>query len=217
MPVDRRMPRELLRESLDEIFADPIDPRHALDAVESKLFGIGSESYVVGSHEFYLGYAIARQKLLCLDAGHFHPTEGIADKFSAVLQWLPAMNLYCSIQAEDSPAQGFDMKPGPIPSVAVIVGLIAILVSSFADQDVLQPMTFAAAPVGLSSASSSGTPADQQLDSLERAVEWINSPSLTARPAWRAATSAATSPPSASTRTSSMPPGRRSPTPSHTT
>jgi L-rhamnose isomerase len=60
-------------------------PAHNLDAVESKLFGIGSESYVVGSHEFYLGYAIKNQQLLCLDAGHFHPTEGIADKISAVL------------------------------------------------------------------------------------------------------------------------------------
>ena len=55
------------------------------DAVESKLFGIGSESYVVGSHEFYLGYALTRKKLLCLDAGHFHPTEVISDKISAVL------------------------------------------------------------------------------------------------------------------------------------
>ena len=62
MPVDRRTPRELLRRSLDEIFAEPLDPRHHLDAVESKLFGIGSESYVVGSHEFYLGYAIAQSQ-----------------------------------------------------------------------------------------------------------------------------------------------------------
>ena len=52
--------------------------------MESKLFGIGSESYVVGSHEFYLGYAITRKKILCLDAGHFHPTETIADKISSV-------------------------------------------------------------------------------------------------------------------------------------
>lgn len=95
-PVDRRTPRELLRESLDAIFAEPLDARHSLDAVESKLFGIGSESYVVGSHEFYLGYAIARGKLLCLDSGHFHPTEGIADKISAVLTWLPEILLHIS-------------------------------------------------------------------------------------------------------------------------
>jgi len=96
IPADRKAPREILRRSLDEIFAVPLDPRHHLDAVESKLFGIGSESYVVGSHEFYLGYAISRQKLLCLDAGHFHPTEGIADKISAVLCWLPEILLHVS-------------------------------------------------------------------------------------------------------------------------
>ncbi|MBI3464142.1 MAG: L-rhamnose isomerase [Planctomycetes bacterium] len=96
IPVDRRSPRELLRRSLDEIFAEPLDPRFQLDAVESKLFGIGSESYVVGSHEFYLGYAIERRKVLCLDAGHFHPTEGIADKLSSVLAWLDRLLLHVS-------------------------------------------------------------------------------------------------------------------------
>jgi len=96
LPADRKTPREILRRSLDEIFAKPLDPRFHLDAVESKLFGIGSESYVVGSHEFYLGYAIAHQKLLCLDSGHFHPTEGIADKISALLAWLPEILLHVS-------------------------------------------------------------------------------------------------------------------------
>src|SRR5262249_42116052 len=72
------------------------DPKYHLDALVSKLFGIGSESYVVGSHEFYLGYAIANKKLLCLDSGHFHPTEGIADKISAVLAWLPEILLHVS-------------------------------------------------------------------------------------------------------------------------
>jgi L-rhamnose isomerase len=67
-----------------------------LDAVESKLFGIGSESYVVGSHEFYLGYAILRRKLLCLDSGHFHPTETVSDKISAVLGWLDGVLLHVS-------------------------------------------------------------------------------------------------------------------------
>ena len=86
-PIDRRGPRERLRESLDAVFASPIDPLLNKDAVECKLFGIGSESYVVGSHEFYLGYASQRQKLLCLDAGHFHPTEVISDKISSVLNW----------------------------------------------------------------------------------------------------------------------------------
>jgi L-rhamnose isomerase len=95
-PVDRKTPRARLKRSLDEIFASQLDPRFNLDAVESKLFGLGSESYVVGSHEFYLGYAIANNKLLCLDSGHYHPTEGIADKISSVLTWLNAILLHVS-------------------------------------------------------------------------------------------------------------------------
>jgi len=95
-PVDRLAPRQRLTESLDAIFAEPLYPRHNLDAVEAKLFGLGSESYVAGSHEFYLGYAITRQKLLCLDAGHFHPTETIADKISSVLMHVPAILLHVS-------------------------------------------------------------------------------------------------------------------------
>jgi L-rhamnose isomerase len=95
-PADRRGPRERLAESLDAIFASRFDPRHNVDAVEPKLFGIGSESYVAGSHEFYLGYAVSRGKLLTLDAGHYHPTEGIADKISAVLQFLPEIALHVS-------------------------------------------------------------------------------------------------------------------------
>ena len=94
--IDRKGPRELLKQSLDEIFAAPVDDRYNLDAVESKLFGIGSETYVVGSHEFYLGYAVANQKLLCLDAGHFHPTETIADKISSVLLYLDEILLHVS-------------------------------------------------------------------------------------------------------------------------
>jgi L-rhamnose isomerase len=95
-PVDRKGPRQRLAESLDAVFAEPIDPKFNLDAVEPKLFGLGSESYVVGSHEFYLGYAITRKKLLCLDAGHYHPTETIADKISAVLTSLDEMLLHVS-------------------------------------------------------------------------------------------------------------------------
>lgn len=95
-PVDRLGPRQRLRDSLDKILAEPIDRRFNLDAVESKLFGIGSESYVVGSHEFYLGYAAAHQILLCLDSGHFHPTETIADKISAVLFFVPELLLHVS-------------------------------------------------------------------------------------------------------------------------
>jgi L-rhamnose isomerase len=95
-PVDRKTPRILLRDSLDTILAEEIDPRHNLDAAESKLFGLGSESYVVGSHEFYLGYAIANDVLLCLDSGHFHPTEVISDKISSVLLYLDRILLHIS-------------------------------------------------------------------------------------------------------------------------
>ncbi len=96
LPIDRKAPRERLETSLDEVFAEKFDPAHNLDAVECKLFGIGSESYVVGSHEFYLGYAVTRQKVLCLDAGHFHPTESLADKVSSVLQFVPEILLHVS-------------------------------------------------------------------------------------------------------------------------
>jgi L-rhamnose isomerase len=85
-----------LAESLDDVFAEPIDARYNLDAGEGKLFGIGSESYVAGSHEFYLGYAITRKKVLCLDTGHFHPTETVADKISAVLLYVPQLLLHVS-------------------------------------------------------------------------------------------------------------------------
>lgn len=95
-PADRKAPRERLAASLDTIFAEQISAQQTLDAVECKLFGIGSENYVVGSHEFYLGYAISRQKLLCLDAGHFHPTEVISDKISAVLMYVPELLLHVS-------------------------------------------------------------------------------------------------------------------------
>ena len=95
-PADRLAPRQRLRDSLDQILSVPLDPAHNLDAVEAKLFGIGSESYVVGSHEFYLGYAAANQTLLCLDAGHFHPTETIADKISSVLLYVPELLLHVS-------------------------------------------------------------------------------------------------------------------------
>lgn len=94
--VDRKGPRELLAKSLDEMFAEPIDPAFNLDAIEGKLFGIGSETYVVGSHEFYLAYAIKNNKLLTLDAGHYHPTETIPDKVSSVLLFLKEILLHVS-------------------------------------------------------------------------------------------------------------------------
>lgn len=95
-PANRRTPRELLKNSLDTILTEKIDPAYNLDAVEGKLFGLGSESYVVGSHEFYLGYAIANRVLLTLDTGHFHPTETIADKISAVMLYVNELLLHVS-------------------------------------------------------------------------------------------------------------------------
>lgn len=85
VPADRKAPRERLSDSLDKVLAQEFDKSHLLDAVESKLFGIGAESYTVGSHEFYFGYAVKNEILYCIDAGHFHPTESIADKLSSTL------------------------------------------------------------------------------------------------------------------------------------
>ena len=95
-PADRKGPRERLQEALDEIFAKKIDRKYNVDSVEPKLFGIGAESYTPGSHEFYMGYAVSRGTLLTLDAGHYHPTEGIADKISSVLCFLPEIALHVS-------------------------------------------------------------------------------------------------------------------------
>jgi L-rhamnose isomerase len=96
IPVDRKGPRERLKKSLDEMLAKPMNRKHLLDAVEGKLFGLGSESYVVGSHEFYLGYAVANKVLLCLDMGHFHPTEVVSDKISAALTFVDEILLHVS-------------------------------------------------------------------------------------------------------------------------
>lgn len=96
IPVDRMAARKRLEASLDTMLAPTHSKAHLLDAVESKLFGIGVESMTVGSHEFYLGYAIRRQLLLCLDMGHFHPTENIADKLSSIALAVPEILLHVS-------------------------------------------------------------------------------------------------------------------------
>ncbi|MGM9522251.1 MAG: L-rhamnose isomerase [Oscillospiraceae bacterium] len=84
--VDKKGPRERLIDSLDRIFAEKIDRRYNIDSLESKLFGLGLESYTVGSHEFYTNYVMSRDNcIICMDAGHFHPTEVISDKLSAYL------------------------------------------------------------------------------------------------------------------------------------
>ncbi|MCZ4058434.1 L-rhamnose isomerase [Pantoea sp. LMR881] len=94
--VDRMAPRQRLLNALDEIIAEKLNPAHHIDAVESKLFGIGAESYTVGSNEFFLGYASSRQTALTLDAGHFHPTEVISDKISAAMLYVPRLLLHVS-------------------------------------------------------------------------------------------------------------------------
>ncbi len=94
LPADRWLYREHLKNSLNEIFKEKIDPQLMLDAVEAKLFGIGSEAYVVGSHEFYLAYAAQNKIALCLDAGHFHPTEQVSDKISSVLTFIDEILLH---------------------------------------------------------------------------------------------------------------------------
>ena len=95
-PADRMGPRQRLMESLDRVFAPEISKKWNLDTVEAKLFGIGVESYTAGSHEFYLGYTASRKVGLCLDAGHFHPTESVADKISSALLYVPHLLLHVS-------------------------------------------------------------------------------------------------------------------------
>ncbi|GLW39751.1 L-rhamnose isomerase [Pectobacterium actinidiae] len=96
LTIDRLAFRQRLLSSLDEIIAEPLDQAHHIDAVESKLFGIGAESFTVGSSEFYLGYATSRGTALCLDAGHFHPTEVISDKISSAILYVPRLLLHVS-------------------------------------------------------------------------------------------------------------------------
>jgi L-rhamnose isomerase len=83
-------------DSLDKIYSQKHDESHCIDSVESKLFGIGAESYTTGSHEFYYGYACKNNVYVCLDMGHFHPTESVADKISAMLPFLPGIALHIS-------------------------------------------------------------------------------------------------------------------------
>ena len=96
VPADRIGPRARLKASLDEIFAYKVDKRYMDDAVESKVFGIGVESYTPGSHDFYLSYAMKNNILCLLDTGHFHPTENVADKISSILLFSPRLAFHVS-------------------------------------------------------------------------------------------------------------------------
>jgi L-rhamnose isomerase len=94
--VNRLKHRELLVGSLDEILKKKYTGKEAADSLESKVFGIGSESYVVGSHEFYMGYAVKNNMMYCLDMGHFHPTESVGDKISSMLLFIPELMTHIS-------------------------------------------------------------------------------------------------------------------------
>ncbi|WP_137664498.1 L-rhamnose isomerase [Enterococcus hulanensis] len=95
-PIDRYSPRKRMMESLDEIFTEELNEEYTQEAVESKLFGLGAEAYTVGSHEFYMGYGLTRDKLICLDAGHFHPTEVISNKLSSLALFSKGIMLHVS-------------------------------------------------------------------------------------------------------------------------
>ncbi|MDB1679759.1 MULTISPECIES: L-rhamnose isomerase [Enterococcus] len=95
-PIDRYTPRKRMMESLDEIFTEDLNEEYTQEAVESKLFGLGAEAYTVGSHEFYMGYGLTRNKLICLDAGHFHPTEVISNKLSSLALFSKGIMLHVS-------------------------------------------------------------------------------------------------------------------------
>lgn len=95
-PIDRYTPRKRMMEALDEIFEEKLDEEYTMEAVESKLFGLGAEAYTVGSHEFYMGYGLTRNKLICLDAGHFHPTEVISNKLSSLALFSKGIMLHVS-------------------------------------------------------------------------------------------------------------------------
>ena len=93
-PIDRFGLRKLLKKSLDEIFSVKYPKKYLKDSIESKLFGIGSESMVVGSHDFYLGYAVQNNTMITLDNGHFHPTEQVGDKISSILLYIDELLLH---------------------------------------------------------------------------------------------------------------------------
>lgn len=95
-PADRLYYRRLLTDSLDKVFEKKYDKKYLVDTLEGKLFGIGTECFVVGSYDYYLAYALKHNVGICLDSGHFHPTENIADKFSALNDFVDDILLHIS-------------------------------------------------------------------------------------------------------------------------
>jgi L-rhamnose isomerase len=126
IPVDKEAPRRRMMEALDEMRKEKIDPRYELDSLESKVFGIGAESYTVSSNEFALGYAISRDISYTLDSGHFHPTEMISDKISAVLLYTKEMLLHVSrpVRWDSDHVVTWDDELSAIASSLIRTGLV---------------------------------------------------------------------------------------------
>lgn len=114
------------------MISEKLDPAHHIDAVESKLFGIGAESYTVGSNEFYMGYATSRQTALCLDAGHFHPTEVISDKISAAMLYIPRLLLHVSrpVRWDSDHVVLLDDETGPSPAKSFAITCLTACTSA---------------------------------------------------------------------------------------
>ena len=122
IPADRQGYRKILLQSLDDILSQKIPAEYLKDSVESKVFGIGTESYVVGSHEFYMGYAMSRNCLLTIDMGHYHPTENVSDKLSSVLLFVPEILLHLSQGVRWVKSGLSDAKAFRRPSVSIFCG-----------------------------------------------------------------------------------------------
>lgn len=123
-PADRTGPRKRLKEALDEIFSVKYDKKYLIDSVESKVFGIGVESYTVGSHEFYMNYAAQNGCLCLLDNGHYHPTESVADKISSMLLFSDKVALHVTrgVRWDSDHVVGFSDETKEIAKEIVLAG-----------------------------------------------------------------------------------------------
>lgn len=131
IPADRMSPRARLKDSLDQIIQIPYDKSKVYIAVESKVFGIGLESYTVGSHEFYMNYA-ARNNLLCLlDNGHYHPTEMVSDKISSMLTFYDKLALHVtrSVRWDSDHVVRFDDETKEIAKEIIMNGADKVLIA----------------------------------------------------------------------------------------
>ena len=179
IPADTLVLRESMTQALDEIFAAKFDPKDTVDALESKLFGLGVESYTVASHEFSLLYAATRNILYTLDAGHFHPTESIAAKLTAILNFLPQVMLHVSrgTAAELIEAGRVEINHLPVESTTAIRAA-----STSASTTSMPPST--ASPAGSSACATRA-----RLCSRQRSIQWLRSSRLSRRvitpPVWR--------------------------------